>query len=188
VTVKGLDNIPIIADDGMSIEPCLFVANHRSVFDIVLAYAYTKQILAFVAKKETRGIPLVGWLLSLMNGIFLDRNNLKQGLQSILKAQSLVKDDAISVWIFPEGTRSKAADERALLEFKAGSFRVATKTGAPIVPVFISGTRNILANHVPIIKPCDISITYGKPIWPDEMEEETKKHIADYFRELIKEM
>jgi len=188
VTVNGKDNIPILAEDGMSIEPCLFVANHRSVFDIVMAYAYTKQILAFVGKKEARGIPLVGWLMALMNGIFLDRKDLKQGLECILKAQSLIKDDHISVWIFPEGTRSKGADEKELLEFKPGSFRVATKTGAPIVPVFFSGTRDIFENHAPFVRACNVSITYGEPIWPDQLDDDEKKHIGEFFREIIKEM
>jgi len=188
VTVNGEDNIPIISSDGMSIEPCLFIANHRSVFDIVMAYAYTKQLTAFVGKKEAKGIPLVGWLMALMNGVFLDRKDLKQGLESIQKAQSLIKDDRISVWIFPEGTRSKGPDERELLELKPGSFRVATKTGAPIVPVFISGTRDIFENHVPFVRACDVSITYGKPIWPNALDDEDKKRIGEYFRNVLLEM
>ncbi len=188
VTVNGGDNIPVIAADGMSVEPCLFVANHRSIFDIVLAYAYTRQLLSFVAKKEVRGIPLVGWLMALMNGVFLDRRDLRQGLESINKAQSLITDSRISVWIFPEGTRSKGEDERDLLEFKPGSFRAATRTGAPIVPVLLSGTREIFESHLPCIRPCNVSITYGQPVWPDELDDEEKKHIAEYFRELIREM
>jgi len=190
VTVNGKENMPVMKDDGESIQPCLFVANHRSMVDVVMAYGYTdtRQLVSFISKKEAKAIPFLGWCMVLMNGIFLDRKDLKQGLACIEQAQSLIKDEGISVWIFPEGTRNKGADEKELLDFRPGSFRVATKTGSPIVPVFISGTREVFETHLPFVRPSNVSITYGKPIWPDQLDDEQRKHIGEYFKKVITEM
>lgn len=99
--------------------------------------------------------------------LFLDRENAKEGLKTILKAIEYVKN-GISIFIFPEGTRNKG-EELSLLPFKDGAFRIATKTGCPIVPVSLNNTADILENHFPHIKKTHVVIEYGKPIYPNEL-------------------
>jgi 1-acyl-sn-glycerol-3-phosphate acyltransferase len=80
--------------------------------------------------------------------LFLDRKDTKQGLKIILKAIDYVKE-GISIFVFPEGTRSK---DGKMIPFKAGAFKISTKTGCPIIPVVLSGTADIFENHLPKIK------------------------------------
>jgi len=188
VTVRGMENVDAILHDGTNENAALFVSNHRGVFDIVVAYAYTRPLLAFIGKKEARLIPLVGPMMTIMNGLFLDRDSLRQGLEVILKASDLIHEDGISVWVCPEGTRSKGDDESQLLPFRPGCFKAATKTGAPIIPVFISGTREIFEAHKPFVRATDVTITYGAPVFPDELTEEDRKHIAEYFQAKVLEL
>lgn len=82
--------------------------------------------------------------------LFLDRENPKEGLKTILQAIDYVKN-GISICIFPEGTRNKG-EELSLLPFKEGAFKIATKTGCPIVPISMNNTAEIFENHFPKIK------------------------------------
>ena len=82
--VRGLENVP---DD----QPVLYVGNHRSFFDIVISMMYVKRVTGYVSKKENKKVPfLAQWMVNL-NCLFLDRSDIKQGLNTILKAIELVK-------------------------------------------------------------------------------------------------
>lgn len=180
IEVKGMENIP---DD----TPCLFIANHRSMFDIAVLYRYITQEMAFVAKKETKNIPLIAQFMILMNGMFLDRNDIRQGLQVILRAIELIGEGAC-VCIFPEGTRNKKGRTEDLLPFHAGAFKVATKTGVPVVPVVLDGTREIFEDHIPFVRKSKVRMTVGEPIYIDRLEENDRRHIADYARDIMVKM
>ena len=109
---------------------------------------------------------------------------MKQNMEVILKAISLIKE-GYSIYIAPEGTRN-ATD--TLLPFKEGSMKIATKTKAPIVPVCIKHTEEIMENHLPWIRGGHIYIEYGKPIYPDQLEGDDKKYIGAYVQKIIQEM
>ena len=102
----------------------------------------------------------------------------------ILDAISLVKE-GYSIYIAPEGTRN-ATD--TLLPFKEGSMKIATKTNAPIVPVCIRNTENILEKHLPWVHSGDVSIEFGQPIYTDQLDREQKKHIGAHVQEIIQQM
>lgn len=178
IEVEGLLNIP---ED----EAVVFVGNHQGAFDIVLAYLYTKKIFGCISKKElSKYILLREWML-LVNCLFLDRNNIKEGLKTILDAIEKVKK-GISIWIFPEGTRSKTGE---LLEFKEGAFKIATKSKAKIIPVAISGTRDIFEAQFPRIKKGKIRISYLEAVECDNLEKGTKigEHVRDIIEKKLRE-
>lgn len=178
--IKGLENIPRDT-------PVMFAANHRSFYDILLAYASIASVhvqVAFISKIEIKKFPMIAQWMYFLNCLFMDRGDLKQNMGVILNAISLIKD-GYSIYIAPEGTRN-ASDE--LLPFKEGSMKIATKTNAPIIPVCIKNTEVILENHLPWIRGGDIYIEYGKPIYPDQLDKETKKHIGAYVQNVIQEM
>ena len=102
----------------------------------------------------------------------------------ILDGIDMIKN-GISVFIFPEGTRNSKEE---LLEFKAGSVKMASKTGCPIIPVAITGTRDVLENHFPFIRSSHATVTFGTPIMPDGLEAEEKKHLAAYVQHQIQTM
>ena len=118
--------------------------------------------------------------------LFLDRKDIKEGLKTILTAIEKVKS-GISIFIFPEGTRSKEDSDLEMLPFHEGSFKIATKTKCPIVPVALSNTSQILEAHFPIVKPTHVVIEYCDPIYPDQLDKETLKHIGAYTQNIILE-
>lgn len=176
-TVLGRENIPTDV-------PVMYAANHRSFYDIILAYATVPNQTAFISKIEIKKMPCVAQWMYFLNCLFMDRDDIKQNLNVILEAISLVKD-GYSIYIAPEGTRN-ATD--TLLEFKEGSMKIATKAKCPIIPVCLCNTENIFENRLPWIKGGKILIEYGKPIYPDEQDKETKKHLGAYVREQIDQM
>jgi 1-acyl-sn-glycerol-3-phosphate acyltransferase len=150
LTVLGRENIP---DD----QPVLYVGNHTSYFDIVAAYPQVKGPTGFVAKKEMESyLTLADWM-RLVNCLFLDRKDIKAGLKTILEAVGYVKQ-GISIWIFPEGTRNESKDNTELMVFHEGSMKIADKSGCPVIPVAITGTRDIFENHIPWIRPSKVTI------------------------------
>lgn len=179
VEVFGLENIP---DD----QPVLYIGNHRSYFDVVTCYCYVKGLCGFMAKKEMEKIPLLSRWMRHLHCLFLDRDNIKEGLKTILAAIEEVKS-GISIFIFPEGTRSQK-DNYEMLPFKEGSLKVAEKTGCPVIPVAIKGTADVLENHFPWIKPSHITVKFGEPIDIKKLPKEQKKFAGSYVRNIIEDM
>lgn len=177
VTVIGKENVPD--------EPVLYIGNHRSFFDILLIYTQCKNLTGFVAKKSMNKIPSLRKWMGNLYCLFLDRENMKEGLKTILTAIDYVKQ-GISICIFPEGTRNKG-EELTLLPFHEGSFKIATKTGCPIVPVTMNNTAEIFENHFPWVRKTHVVLEYGTPINPKELDKETAKHIGAYCHSIIQE-
>ena len=160
----------------------LYVGNHRSFYDIILTYARMTTLTGFVSKKETLRYPLLSNWMRNLHCLFLDRDNIKEGLKTILEAIEKVKS-GISIFIFPEGTRNKTND--SFLPFHAGSFKIAEKGNVPIVPVTLVNTAAIFEDHLPKVKKATVVIEYGKPVYPEELDKETRKHISTYVFQII---
>ena len=176
-TVIGFENIPD--------EPVLFIGNHRSFFDILLTYSRCPRLTGYVAKKEMEKIPLLSTWMRFVYCLFLDRENPKEGLKTILQAIDYVKQ-GISICIFPEGTRNKG-EELSMLPFKEGAFKIAAKTGCAIVPISMNNTAAIFENQFPRIKKVNVVVEYGTPIYPKDLAPEDKKHIGAYVQNIIQE-
>ena len=180
VEVRGSENIP--KDGGV-----LFVSNHRSYFDILTGFGYTKKPLGFVAKYEMIHVPLLKQWMELVNCLFLNRQDIKQGLKTIIKGIDQVKS-GVSVWICPEGGRNMNLDVTNVKEFKEGSLKIAEKGKVPVVPVAIYGTYEIWEEHLPYMRKSKVIIEYGKPIVIDELPDAEKKKLGAYTRSKIVEM
>ena len=178
VTVIGEENVP-------KDQAVLYVANHRSYFDILLTYSRCPIRTGYVAKKEMEHYPLLSNWMRNLYCLFLDREDIKQGLKTILQAADYVKS-GISVCIFPEGTRNKTDD--LMLPFKEGSFKMAEKTGCAIVPMAIINSAEILENHFPKVKKTHVIVEYGTPIYPGSLDKETRKKIGAHCQGIIEEM
>ena len=179
VTIIGEENVP-------KDTPVLYIGNHRSYFDIVLSYSRCPIRTGYIAKKEMERYPLLSNWMRYLHCLFLDRTDLKAGLKTILTAIDYVKS-GISIMIFPEGTRNKNASETELLPFHEGSFKIATKTGCPIIPVCISHSSAVFEDHLPRIVPTYVTIEYGAPIYPKELSREEQKFIGKHVQELMTE-
>lgn len=177
ITVIGEENVP-------KDKAVLYVANHRSFFDIVLTYVRVPRPTGYVSKVEVLKVPLLCQWMKNLHCLFLDRTDIKKGLQTILEGIDKIKN-GISICIFPEGTRNKVAD--TFLPFHEGSFKMAQKSGCPIVPICINNSSAIFEDHLPKIKKAHVIIEYCKPIDLNALDKEDKKFIGVYTQNIIKE-
>lgn len=178
VTVIGEENVP-------KDRAVLYTPNHRSIFDVILTYIRCPRRTGYVAKKETKKVPLFSTWMKLMNCQFLDRSDLRAGLQMINNCVSLIKDGC-SICIFPEGTRNKTY-EQDVMEFHEGSFKIAEKTGCTVIPVTICNTENIFETHIPKIKRAHVIIEYGTPIETKDMPREEVRKLGARVHETVEE-
>lgn len=177
VIVLGEENVP--KDTAV-----LYVGNHRSYFDIVMTYVRVPRPTGYIAKKEMLKWPLLtNWMRNL-HCLFLDRDDIKQGLKTILAGVEKVKN-GISICIFPEGTRNKVPD--TFLPFHEGSFKIAEKGNVPVVPMSIVNSAAIFEDHMPKIKPATVIIEYCRPIYINELDKETRKKLGSYVSGIISE-
>ena len=120
----------------------VLVCNHLDNIDpAFLLSAFPKSQLAFVAKKETRDMFLVGHALPKLLCTFIDRENDREALKSILRCISLLKNDEVSIAVFPEGRINKY---RKLAHFRPGVFKIAQKAGVPIVVCTMQNTNRVI--------------------------------------------
>jgi 1-acyl-sn-glycerol-3-phosphate acyltransferase len=166
VKVTGLENVP-------KDETVLFTPNHRSFFDIIAMYYSLPVQAGFVAKKEIKKIPSLGTWMKYINCLYLDRQDKRASMQTIIDAINNVKN-GISMVIMPEGTRSKTVE---LLPFKKGSFKIAEKGNVKVVPVGIVGSGEVFEDHFPKITSGTIYVHYGEPIDVPNMDKEGLKNI-----------
>ena len=178
LTVIGEENVPTDV-------PVLYIGNHRSFFDVPLTYPRCPIRTGYIAKKEMEKVPLLSTWMKRLHCLFLDRNDLKQGLKTILTAIEKVKS-GISICIFPEGTRNNG-EELSMLPFRDGALKIAEKTGCAIIPISMNNTADIFEAHFPRVKKVHVVIEYGKPIYPKELDKETRKHLGIYCHDLIQD-
>jgi 1-acyl-sn-glycerol-3-phosphate acyltransferase len=179
VTILGEEHVPKDV-------PVLYIGNHQSNFDVVLSYSRCPGLTGYVAKDSMKKIPLLSTWMSRLYCLFLDRSNLKEGMKMILKGIEQIKG-GVSMCIYPEGTRNKTP-ENGMLPFKEGSFKMAEKTGCPIIPMAVTNTAEIFEKHFPWIRPAHVILEYGEPIYVKELDKEQKKFLGSYTQKIIEQM
>lgn len=173
VIVSGLENLP-------RNQPVILAANHQSAADIPILLSFIPIYFRFVVKKELFYIPIFGWHIQRSGYLYIDRNDLVSALKLFKAMVKLLKAGG-SVLIFPEGTRSR---DGSLGKFKRGSLRAAKNSGAPIIPIAISGAFDIVRRGSWIIHPATIRLNIGKPVYItsedeyEQKEEEVRESIA----------
>ena len=170
VSITGLDKI----DHQKSY---ILVSNHQSAFDIFALLGYLPIQFRWIAKAELFRIPFLGWAMTRIGYIPIERGSPKKAYRSMLKAAEAV-NGGVSVMIFPEGTRSP---DGRLQPFKKGLFLIALKSQAPILPITIQGTARIMRKGDWRAYPGKVQITIDPPIEtagiPTEREEELSQRV-----------
>jgi 1-acyl-sn-glycerol-3-phosphate acyltransferase len=175
ITVDGLSNIP-------KDQAVLYVGNHSSYFDILALFHSIPGGAGFVAKDDMAKIPLLNRWMIFINCLFINRKDVKEGMNTIKQAAEHLKN-GYSMVIFPEGTRNQDPEPH---EFKEGSLRIASLAKAPIIPVAISGTPDLLENNPGFrAHPAKVHITFGAPIYMNELPRADKKHLGASIRQWI---
>ncbi|MEM9074931.1 MAG: lysophospholipid acyltransferase family protein [Myxococcota bacterium] len=160
----------------------LVMSNHQSAYDIfTLMHAYPHS-LRMIAKKQMFALPIMGGGMKAAGFISLDRSDHQKAMDALEEAKR-VMTSGIHVWIAPEGTRS---DDGALLPFRKGGFMMAIQSGAPILPVTINGTRDVLpAKDFRVRKGRQVTITYHPPIDPSDYGLERRNELIQTVRNQI---
>ncbi len=174
VEVRGEENI--LRDRAQ-----IFVSNHQGYFDIWTLMGYLPVQIRWFSKRVLFWIPFMGWTMAAARYVSIDRDDKKSAYKAFMEAMRLIKKGK-SVVIFPEGTRSPDGEVK---EFKKGSLLLALRSGAPIVPVSISGSFGIIRKNSFVIRPGKIVVTIDKPIETHNLSKEEQKRLMERVREKI---
>ena len=128
----------------VSTEPCVFLANHQNNFDMFTHTAAVPKGTVSLGKKSLAWVPFFGQIYWLSGNILIDRKNRNRAFVTMAQTAKKIKDKCLSIWIFPEGTRSRG---KGLLPFKSGAFHTAIDAGVAMVPVLASNQSHIKLNR-----------------------------------------
>ena len=140
----GLEVEVRVPDSVKDIGPVVYICNHQNTWDMfTLANAMQKSTVT-VGKKSLKWMPFFGQMYCLTGNVLIDRNNKNKAKGTIEQTADKITDDKLSIWLFPEGTRSYG---KGILPFKTGAFRTAQKANVPVVPICASTSNNIKLNR-----------------------------------------
>lgn len=174
VEIIGVENI-------LMKKPQIFMANHQSDFDILVVLAHLPGQFRWIVKKELFNIPLFGAAMRNAGYIEIDRQSHEKAMMSIEEAARKLRAGK-SIMSFPEGTRSK--DEN-VKPFKKGMFYLAIKSGVPIVPISIIGSREVMPKRSLQITPGQITMVIDRPIDVSGYSLENRQELIDRIRNII---
>lgn len=162
-------------------KPQVFMANHQSDFDILITLAHVPGQFRWIAKKELFAIPVFGRAMKGAGYIEIDRQNHEKAMQSLDLAALRIRQGK-SVMTFPEGTRSRNGEIKA---FKQGTFYLAIQSGAPIVPITIIGSGDIMRKRSLKINRGKIKLVIDKPIATKNYTLENRQELINKVRQII---
>lgn len=162
----------------------VFLCNHQSLFDIPVLLWTLPGPTRFLAKRSLFQIPVFGQAMSIAGFIPVDRQDRSSARRSFEEAVRLL-EEGTSVLVFPEETRS---EDGRLLPFRRGAFLIALKGGVPLVPVGVSGTRDIRRKGSFWVRPGTVRVRYGAPVAPQERSVRQRRELVEDMRRRIGEL
>lgn len=175
--VRGLEKVDFS-------RPAFFVMNHQSQVDIAVAFRALPVNLRFIVKEELRRVPILGWYISAMGMIFVDRRCRLQALDSVAGATRLL-EGGHSVFAFPEGGRSRDGRIRS---FKTGVLLPAIEAGVPVVPMALEGAGRVLPADGFAARPGKLRLSIGEPLNTADIEPADRRDFARRVRSRVVEL
>lgn len=177
INIEGQENIP--KEDGF-----VFISNHQGYADIiVILHMMEGRQVGFIAKETLEKVPYFGKWIKSIRGVFIKRGDAREALKSIQEGIKTVKS-GFNLVIFPEGTRSRSTK---MADFKPGSFKLATKAKAPIVPVSINGTRHLFEDNCCFTNGAVIDVKIHPAIDTASLDRHEIANIHDQVENTIRE-
>lgn len=175
VETRGLESVELG-------RPQVFASNHQSWYDVLSIAAVLPKRYRFVAKKELERVPFFGPAWKAAGHVSVDRTNTQSAIASLDEAGRRIKEDASSIVIFPEGTRSATGE---LLPFKKGGIMLALRAGVDIVPVYVQGSREVLPRDGWRVTPGRIIVRFGTAIPTAGLSARDRDALVAQVREAI---
>ena len=173
--VRGMEKIN-------RLHPAIYVANHASTLDAFLSIWLCPIGGSGVMKRQVYKIPFFGQLYFLSGHLALNRENKTQAIAAIDDIVEVVRRHRISIWIMPEGTRSR---DGRLLPFKLGFVHMAIATGLPIVPVIYHGAHKTWVKGTHYVEPTPVEIEVLDPVPTTNWRAETARHHAEEIHQIF---
>jgi 1-acyl-sn-glycerol-3-phosphate acyltransferase len=174
LTMEGLEHLH---QEG----PYIFMSNHQGSYDIYSLLGYLPFQFKWLAKKELFSIPVLGWGMTAVGYISIDRAGTRETVEAMNKAARKIHE-GMSVVIFPEGSRSP---DGLIQPFKKGGFTLAIKSKVPIVPVAIAGSREIIPKDQWTVSPGDIRVRIGRPLETGDCSMKDRTSLMERVREAM---
>ncbi len=178
----GFDVEVRIPESVKNLGPAVYVANHQNSYDLFTMSNAIRPGTVSVGKKSLKWLPIFGQMYWLTGNILLDRKNTSKAMGTIMLTANKIKENKLSVWMFPEGTRSRG---RGLLPFKAGAFHTAAQADVPIVPVCCSNQHQTI--DLSRWDNGKIIIEFLDPLYIENANREGIRSVADESHALMKE-
>ena len=175
VEVEGLEKIS--PDDSY-----VFVSNHLSYMDTPVVLATIPVQFRFLAKRGLFQIPFLGWHLARAGHIQVPRGDARAAVKTMNVAAQLMREQGISLIIFPEGGRSRSGELGA---FKEGAALIAIRAGAPLVPVSLRGTREVLPFGSGHVRAGTVRMRIGDPIPTSGASQQDRERLTEEVRQRI---
>jgi 1-acyl-sn-glycerol-3-phosphate acyltransferase len=173
VEVTGLENVPVG-------RPCIFMSNHVSNLDPPVELPMLPGRSSVLLKRELMNIPILGRAMRMAQFVPVERGSKRESAQASVTAAAEVFRSGLNILVYPEGTRSR---DGRLAAFKKGPFYLAKETGAPIVPIAISGTETMMHKGSVGIRP-GVARMQVLPVI-ESAEFETREDLLRAVREAI---
>ena len=179
VRIEGLERIDLASR-------FVVMVNHQSALDIPLLIGAmpAEWQTVFWAKESLFRMPVLGWAMRILGHMPIDRVNRRNAGRMLQESSERVAGQR-SVLVFPEETYSR---EPGLLPFQRGGFVLALKTGLPILPVGITGTREALPPGCRLVTPTTLRVRFGDPIPTAGLGVSSRQTLSDRTREMIEEL
>jgi len=174
VKIEGMENLK---GEG----PYIFMSNHQGSYDIFALLGHLPYQFKWLAKKELFSIPFFGWVMAAAGYISIDREGTRKTVEAMNVAAQKIRD-GMSVVIFPEGSRSP---DGSIQPLKKGGFTLAIKSKVPIIPIAISGSRDIMPKDKLTTTPGEIRIVVGHPIETHHCSSKDREPLMKKVRETI---
>jgi 1-acyl-sn-glycerol-3-phosphate acyltransferase len=159
----------------------VLVSNHQSQYDILVLYGWLGIDFKWVMKQELRSVPGIGAACDRLGHIFIDRSNHAAAIATLNAAKKKIVDGT-SVMFFPEGTRSR---DGRLKKFKKGAFKMALDLDLPILPLTVTGTRDVLPADTLDLMPGSARLIIHPPVSVEGRTAEDCQSLTDEVRERI---
>lgn len=178
--IAGIE-LAIKGEENLHIRPAVYLMNHQSSVDALIAAKLMRKDLVGVAKKEVKSYPLIGQAMAASGMIFLDRENKEKAIESLNTAVDVLHSGK-AIMIMPEGTRSK---DYTLGKFKKGAFHIAMAAKVPLVPIVVYNAHDVMPKGAMFMKSGVVQVEVLSPISTDDWTKETLNEHVEEIRQLF---